>query len=44
MARKLVFGVRQSAVGPSIAREAQTTSAANAANGPLNANEREHVL
>ena len=44
MARKLVFGVRQSAVGPSVAREAQTTSAANAANGPLDAKEREHVF
>ena len=44
MARKLVFGVRQSAVGPSVAREAQTTSAATAANFPLDANEREHVL
>jgi len=44
MARKLIFGVRQGAVGLSIAPEAQTTSAAKAANFLLDGNEQEHVL
>jgi hypothetical protein len=44
MARKLVFGVQQGAVGLPSVRDVQTTPTVNTANFPMDANEQEHVL